>query len=280
MLIAGYIRFSYLGRNDTKTGRSDLDDSDRFAQLYAADRMAERFYFFEKITLPSLRGQTDPDFKIVVLCSDGMPQIYKDRLEALVQNAPQIEVVFRNEDHISDAVDREIDRLTQGTHGKTVHFRLDDDDAVSQHTIATLKNVATFAPPDTLVTFPRGLYLTVDGDRARLLRKYEEHIAIAWAIVGGPGQPRNPYRASHRSHHEKALSISDGRPYSYIHVAHTSSDTFANQGRKLRKALAFDPDHGTDKGQRKIDRILRKNFPMFDHAMLEQIILNAPGHSK
>lgn len=277
MKVFGYIRFSYFGRNDTRISREIADDEVRFAALFDPERMEDRFYFFEKITLASLRTQTDPDFKVIVLCSTIMPDAYKLRLEALVADVPQIEVHYGDAPHISEEVDAKMAELTDGHDGPSIHFRMDDDDAIAKNIIELLKQSGRHQPARTLLTFPRGLYLAVSEDQAFVLRKFEPYIAIAWALVSSPRRPANPYRAAHGSHHKRARSAMEPRPFAYIHVAHGSSDTVARQERRLRKAIAADESHGTDQGARKTDKIIAEAFPGQSIESLSEIALNAPS---
>lgn len=275
--VFGYIRFSFLGGNDTKISRTIDDEQKRFDILYDPIRMEERFYFFEQITLPSIRAQTDQDFRIVVVASQVMPDRYKTRLERTVADIPQIEILYSDADHVTYALNPWIEAETADIKTKTVHFRLDDDDAICAQMVAMLKRDAKAARPDELLTYPRGLFLaSMDGD-AYLLRKFEPYIAIAWAFVNAPGQVRNPYQGKHGSHHTLVPSMMDPGPFAYIHVAHESSDTRARQGRKLRKAIDFDPWHANDRARVRMRSIVRKAFPSFTLEQLESIITNAPG---
>lgn len=94
MNIQGYIRFSYMGKNDTRLASKLVDDQDAFFDaLYNPLRMARRFHLFEKLCIPGLQQQSDPDFSVIVAASDVMPQVYKDRLESAVSGLPQVEIL-------------------------------------------------------------------------------------------------------------------------------------------------------------------------------------------
>jgi hypothetical protein len=280
MRVFGYIRFSFFGRNDTKLSRHTTDEIERFNALYDPVRMKERFYFFEKVTMPSIRAQTDPEFQIIVATSNVMPDEYKSRLEEIVADIPQIEILYSDADHISDALNPKIKEMTADITDKTIHFRLDDDDAICAQMVTMLKKSLRRCHPDDLVTFPRGLYLASDGGNSYVLRKFEPYIAIAWALVNGPGQVRNPYHFKHGARYEVGPSYMDPRPYAYIHVAHDSSDTREQQARKLRHALNFDTAHGSERALARTAQIVERRFPSFTMDSLHDIITNAPGRKK
>lgn len=273
--VYGYIRFSFLGRNDTRIGRHIPDEEERFKLLYDAQRMQERFYFFENITLPSIRAQLDKDFRILVVTSEVMPEEYKARLNAAVADIPQVQVVFSTAAHIIDELNPRIADMTAGIRRKTVHFRLDDDDAICAQMIGLLRESKNHARRDELLTFPRGFFLTMESGEPRLLRKFESHIAIGWAYVNAPGQVRNPYQGIHNSAHHYIPSMMDPRPFAYIHVAHNSSDTKFRRREKLEKAKTYDPKFETERA--KIDSQVQAHFPGFTLERLEGIISGAPG---
>ena len=77
-LIAGFCRFSYLGRSDwsaLKSREMSEDDwQDRARLLYAPARLDARFAAFEQVCLPSILAQDDPRFVFVVIASPDLPE--------------------------------------------------------------------------------------------------------------------------------------------------------------------------------------------------------------
>lgn len=276
--VFGYIRFSFFGRNDTRISRHTADDEQRFQLLYDPKRMQERFYFFEKITLPSIRAQIDKDFKIIVVSSDVMPDEYKERLNRIVADIPQIEVVYSSAPHITDELNPRIADLTAGIKQKTVHFRLDDDDAICAQMVGLLRTAKKHARKDEMLTFPRGFFLTMENGTPRLVRKFEPYIAIGWAYVNTPGQVRNPYQGMHNTAYHHLPSMMNPRPFAYIHVAHNSSDTKFRRKDKLEKAKSFDPKF--EEEREKIDEQVKAHFPGFTLDSLEAVISGAQGWKK
>jgi len=245
--IFGYMRFSYLGRSDAKLARSTDDLEQRKQALYAPERLKERFYFFEKICLPSLRWQTDKNFRFAIFTSPELPRKYKKRLAKSVRDVPQVEIVYSKAAHISGAIDPWIKKQKVVHDRRTVHFRLDDDDALSADFIATLRKHMDEVPDHAIISRPSGLFLIDSAEGPQLLAKFEPYIAIGFAIVNPPGTIRNPYHLMHGKHFRYVPSLSLPGPFAFIHTAHTHSDTIAAQRGKLARARA---DHATYFGDR------------------------------
>lgn len=277
MSVFGYIRFSYFGRNDTKLSRYTPDNDARFSALFAPARMEERFYFFENLTLPSLRAQTDQDFKVLVLASTIMPDSYKARLEAAVADIPQVSVAYSDKTHVKYALAPHIRRFSDEIPGRTVHFRLDDDDAISAGLVAELRDTLPRARRKELISFPHGMYLTTENGVPKVLRKFEPYIAIGFAFVNEPGMYRNPYDCRHHMHHRLVPSSLDPRPLAYIHCAHVASDSRENQDKRLNIAKRFDPDHATEAGRADNARRIAEAFPAFTLEGLEDLMRKAPS---
>ncbi len=275
--VFGYMRFSFFGKNDTLVARNLSDDQERFDALYNAARMENRFYFFEKITLPSFRAQTDKDYKLIIVSSDVMPDEYKQRLNNAVADIPQIEVVYSNAPNLKVELNPRIADMTAGNAEKTVHFRMDDDDAICSTMIQRLRAIRRRARKNELVSFPRGLYLTMMDGQPKIIRKFSPYIAIGWAYVSAPGQVRNPYVGMHTMAHWFVPSMLDPTLWAYIHVAHESSDSVTRQGKKRKEALEFDPDFDSEASRATIDGIVLANFPSFTSDGLRQIIAETPA---
>lgn len=236
--IFGYIRFSYLGRSDVKSARSITDIEARKQLLFSEDRLEDRFYFFEKICLPSLRWQTDPDFRVAIFTSPELPAAYQQKLAMAVADIPQLEIVYSDAPHINEAIDPWIKGQESVHTERTLHFRLDDDDALSSDFIATLRQHMNSVPDRSVISRPAGLFLMNSRVGPQLLAKFEPYIAIGFALVNGPGHIHNPYALRHDRYYRRVPSLLLPEQLAYIHTAHLQSDTIAAQGRKLASARA------------------------------------------
>lgn len=245
--IFGYMRFSYLGRSDVLLARRTDDLEYRKKVLYAPERLEERFYLFEKLCVPSLRWQTDQAFRLAIFTSPELPDPYKLRLQAAVADIPQVEIVYDTAAHISQAINPWIERQEIVHQARTVHFRLDDDDALATDFIATLRRNMAGVPDHCILTRSSGLFLIDTDGGPLLLAKYEPYIAIGYALVNPAGHIRNPYSLSHTRYQRFAPSLNLPGPFAYIHSTHMQSDTREFEGEKL---LLAQQDHAERFGKR------------------------------
>lgn len=256
--IFGYMRFSYLGRSDAKLTRSTDDLEQRKQVLYAPERLKERFYFFEKICLPSLRWQTDKNFRFAIFTSPELPRQYKKRLAKAARSVPQIEIVYDRNPILNRAIDSWIGKQAVVHGQRTLHFRLDDDDALASDFIATLRKHMPHVPDHGLISRPSGLLLIQTAEGAELLTKFEPNIAIGFALVNPPGHIHNPYDLKHGGHYRIAPSLVLPGPLAYIHTAHAQSDTIAAQKRKLNHARAEHAIYFGDRPRRFMQAVQRQ----------------------
>lgn len=144
MSIMGICRFSLLGRGDWKAFQGKSDDEveaialEQAAHLFAPERLEARLKTFELLTLSSMRAQTDQDFKFLVLSSELMPDIYKQKLKALCDTVPQVILRFFPVTSASVA-QRAVFRELRLKYNQTLQFRLDDDDCLCVDFIAAMK---------------------------------------------------------------------------------------------------------------------------------------------
>lgn len=144
MKIVGICRFSLLGRGDWKAyqnksaGEVEQIAREQALHLFAPERMEARLQSFERLTLASMRAQTDQDFTFLVLASELMPQPYRVRLEAICAQVPQVVLRFFPITSVSEAQFQVFDKLGLAL-GKTLQFRLDDDDCICADYIALMR---------------------------------------------------------------------------------------------------------------------------------------------
>ena len=177
--VLGLCRFSY---PSAPGGFEDHGQSldDLRARLYAPDRMDLRFLWFQHTALASIRQQVDKDFTVVLLAGDQMPRVYRDRLEDLIADVPQIKPVYLEEGEVH----REACRLAMRAHRDpdadvVAEFRLDDDDAVADIFVERVRLVFRHV---------RQLYgmrprVTVDFCRGALLRVTDKGIELRPVIA-------------------------------------------------------------------------------------------------
>lgn len=142
--VIGFCRFSYPAEGGFQVTHSSLDE--RIAYLYEPTRIEERFAHFETMCLPGIKDQTDPDFIFAILIGDMMPDMLKERLLDLVATVPQAVVVQRPSGPHRKTCQDAINTLRDMSQ-PCLQFRHDDDDAISVHFVARLKEAARDCAP-------------------------------------------------------------------------------------------------------------------------------------
>ena len=105
-LVAGFCRFSYLGKSDWSALRlrqpDEAEFQDRARLLFDDARLAARFAAFERICLPSILAQDDPRFVMVVITSPELPPRWMARLRDLCAQSETL--------HLEVVADRDLNR--------------------------------------------------------------------------------------------------------------------------------------------------------------------------
>jgi Putative rhamnosyl transferase len=272
--IYGHIRFSFYGLTDTRA-KPDADGTG-LARLYDEARMARRFFLFENLTLPSLIHQTDRDFRTVIMSSSLMPDRYKERLSALAAKLPGAVVEYSHHQR-GDLAFHKYMVEAAGYKGRStsVHFRLDDDDAVSVNYIARLREVSRVLSPSTHITFPTGIFLfPVSATKAVGTSMMQQRFltAIGLATVNGGNFQKNPFQMMHGNVWTRWPVVSDPSFASHIRSQHFDNDTAEHQDRIL---AAMQAERSSRRGERHgpvVDRRLAETFPWIDRTTLDGLI--------
>lgn len=140
MQVIGLCRFSWPGIGGFQVEHQNLQQ--RIDYLYAPARLEERFRTLETITLPPLRAQTDPDFTLLVVIGQSLPEIWHDRLLDLVSDMPQVVILSRPPDRHRPAMQQAINSVRRFDNEPCLQFRMDDDDAVACNYVEKLREVA------------------------------------------------------------------------------------------------------------------------------------------
>lgn len=139
MQVIGIIRFAYQVKGGFKL--KPIAETDDIADVFDPERLRQRFATLVNVTLPGLRGQTDQDFKVVILTSWNLPEFYVEQLEKIVSTQPNLSLVLLPPLKQDEAVTIAIDSLREPDHEHVAHFRLDDDDAVAIDFIEQTKSI-------------------------------------------------------------------------------------------------------------------------------------------
>lgn len=247
MQIWGHCRFSFFGRSDT--GREIVTPEAAFGKLWHPARMAVRFHLLETILLPAIRAQTDPDFLFQITTSTQMPDLFQDRLDRVTADIPQLRILRSPHSDLNRALRQTMAEASGGGVEPSVHFRVDDDDAVSVDYIARLRRAAQRVDPGGMVTFPSGVIGFLHQGIARHVTFQKHSIAIGLALVVAPGG-RNPFYIQHGVHATRVPSFADPTFPAYHYTLHSANNTSGydrlfhldtSENRRIQKIMAQTP---------------------------------------
>jgi hypothetical protein len=238
MRVIGVCRFSYPALGGFK--RMHASVAEREAYLYAPGRMALRFAHFETLTLPSIRAQTDPDFTLLVVTGQNMPEPWRGRLHALCAPVPQIRIVAREPMKHRLALQLTIQDELGPARPESLQFRLDDDDAVGVDFVALARSVARRSArlrrrePRLAIDFNTGYSASLSADGIIAEEVVSSFWACGLAVHFAEGDPRTIMNYGHHKLHHVMPAIIQPRPPMYIRAKHTDNDSAARfRPRKL-----------------------------------------------
>ena len=276
--LVGFLRFSYLGASDT---RLKFNQAGAEQQLFAADRLAARFHFFEKLLLPSLKLQTSDDFKLRIISSDVMPQIYKQRLQDVLADIPNAQVVFSKTRNIGDEIGPILDHESSLSHdGHVISFRVDDDDALSMHFIERLRRDAESLRVKTLITYPNLIGIFLEQDQ-RLGVSVHESLChgVGLARINSKQFLNHPFQMVHTRVWRRFPTLMDPTFVSAIRTFHSQNDTAVNRDRNILGLKHLAGDYGTDAHIQRVQTALTENFPNQTLERIEKILQTVPSGS-
>jgi hypothetical protein len=139
MQVVGLCRFSYPANiNAFQTRHKDM--AERKAALYAPDRLAARTFLFENVLLPGVRAQTDPDFTLLLLMGEDIPEPWRSRIVGAISDVPLIKPVFRPAGLVHRDLYRDLFLAERdAAAGLVAEFRIDDDDALAHDFVERLR---------------------------------------------------------------------------------------------------------------------------------------------
>lgn len=238
--IIGVMRFSVL----TPTYFSERFDSLAAieAHIYARERMALRFHLFEHLVLPSLLAQTDSDFDLVVLTGEAMPDEYKARLSALLEEVPNFHLMIKGAENHYQLLKQAYDSVATDGVTHLIKFRLDDDDAVDMNFISRLRSIGAglhaMQPPDVaqVIAFNRGFYVKIDEGENEVFDACERApLSVGTAVLAPIEDHRNPYRYNHRKLAQHYNTYSDISVPAFIRTIHGYNKSTPSQAGATHK---------------------------------------------
>lgn len=273
--IYGHVRFSFYGSTDTRA-RPD-EDGVALGRLYDETRMARRFFLFENLTLPSLLNQTDRAFKTVIMSSSVMPDRFKQRLAAVAARLPGAVVEF-SEHQRGDLAFSKFMAEAAGYKGRasSVHFRLDDDDAMAVNFISRLRHVSRVLSPSTHITFPTGIFLfPARPDTPEGVSMVRQHFLAAQglATVNGGGFHKNPFQMMHGNVWTRWPVVSDPSFVAYVRTQHFDNDTVARQDKVIGALQVERTSRRAHRHAAAVEGALAEGFPWIDRETLDGLLV-------
>ena len=138
--VIGLCRFSYPAIGGFQVDHDTTEE--RIAYLYDDTRLEERFQLFEAVALPSLRSQTDPDFELIIVVGDQMPNHHRSRLEGLIADLPQARIHAEPPRPQREVMKKILNDARRDFSEPCLQFRFDDDDAVAVDFVERLRKAA------------------------------------------------------------------------------------------------------------------------------------------
>lgn len=229
--MVGVMRFSVLTTDFTTLRRGTPQEIAE--TIFSPEVMELRFRLFEALTLPTLLGQTDPDFHLVILTSSEMPDLYLNRLRDLVAVHPGIQVWPAPVDRHYALLRRSFDRVAPDGSGHRLSFRIDDDDAVDLQMVERAKSIGQgilacqTADGPTMLCWNKGFYLDVTraGEDTLVDTYLRAPLAIGTTLMHRPGDGHNPYRYNHKNFAQHYNCYSDISLPGFIRTIHPGNSS-------------------------------------------------------
>lgn len=214
--ILGLCRFSYLGLRGFQVEHGSLED--RRAFLYDPGRLARRWFWFENVTLPALRAQTDPDFTLVVMTGPDLPEPFLTRLREAEAAIPQLRLsLVQPMNYHLAACDHAVRPFREAGAEVIGHFRMDDDDAVAVDFVERarrdfrLVEVACAQHDGAAIDYMRGLLLTASPRGLKVTPRIFHHASAALVVYLPPEDMRTAVHLPHWriAEHVPTLGLAD-----------------------------------------------------------------------
>lgn len=266
--IVGIMRFSLLLEDSNYFPKMKGQSREvRKESIFSRSRLLRRFEIFEEICLPSLTGQTDQDYNMILVTSQDLPDWALVRLEKSVRNLPNIYVrAYRPKASIKRVYKRSAFEMFDPEADVTATFCLDDDDAVGRDYIERLRTYLTPENKGKIVTFARGYQLALSDETlgCREDTSLKSSAGLA-AIHQGRIEELNDIKTvygygGHRQADRFAQLITDTTEAMYVQTANGFNVSHRIGGKDIHAMTAAD-----------IAKILDEKYPYLDASILERL---------
>jgi hypothetical protein len=238
-------RFSYFGISSWKS-----DFSTDPEMLFEENRLKQRLWLFENITIPSLVQQTDQDFHHFILSSKLMPKWARLALTELCEkhlNDARYTLRFAPAGPARKFQRFMIGDLTGAVDRPVAQVILDDDDALSSDFISKLKSKLLEIKEELgldleslpyFLTFPKGYALGLTTAETTLWHQTYPFINLGLTMIGSAEQ-RNILGISHRKAPKRfGFTHYNDQPM-YVRGLNDANDSRVEIGERWRKIDHF-----------------------------------------
>lgn len=230
--VLGLCRWSYPSQTGAFNNKGESLEALR-AELYDAARMRVRLFFLEHLVLPSLRVQSDPDFTLVLMMGESLPEPWRGRVLELIRDVEQVKPVFlpEGQNHMEACRALMMAHRDQSA-DVVVEFRLDDDDAVAENFVERLRALYRQLRPiykehgRAAVDFCRGFLFRCEADGAVTYLPVEARLwTPALALYLPPGHKRSLLNYPHMRTWRAMPVLSLMKQPMFVRGAHEGNDS-------------------------------------------------------
>ena len=232
-LVIGLVRFSFPALSGFARTPATTPELEAF--LYDPDRLKRRFHLFESLCLPSLLAQSDPDFTMIFLVGDRLPDRWLARLNTLIRPLRSALIVPAAPQQIYPATKTAFNLIDRDGYSHRTTFRLDDDDGLSLNYIARLKaRAAQLHRPESpgasyAIASNRGFYLVVSEQGNQVFDVVERlPLGLGLSLTTPIDRPGNVYQHNHRQIGQFRDTFGDMSNASFIRSVHPDNDSSLN----------------------------------------------------
>lgn len=229
----GLCRFSYPTGGDGFDGSAPDLGAD-MARLYDPARLALRFWFFENICLPTLAAQSDPDFTVLLIYGEALPEPWRSRLLQAIASVPQIRPLARPEGQPHAALCRDAMHAARDPEARAVgEFTIDDDDGLAFDFIAEARAGFGHLRPlwrarkRAALDFNGGLTLAAQSGAGGLTLQavQAEFWAPGLVVFFGPRSTRSIQDYNHRRLWGRMPALTLPEPVMFLRGSHNTNDS-------------------------------------------------------
>ena len=158
-----------------------LSYADLRATLFDRDRLMQRGFLFEHITLPSIEANVRDwcDLKVIVFTSEELPAWHMDFLHRLCEEHPFMQIcpLVSSPGRMEEAATRMIEAAV-GEDEIYCTARVDDDDAIAKDWVDSLSPYIEVPYAGMAVSFPRGYSGYFDHEVGAVVDWFETYVPM------------------------------------------------------------------------------------------------------